>query len=583
MPELSPGTRRFACALAVVQALLLGACDDEQPPAPAFDAKLVLGTRDMGRVLVSFDGTRQKLYLSRPVATFAIWEPGRSYTLSDIYTLDIASGEEKLLIEKVIWFVQLESSTDERVTLFVHQDSLDYGMPATLTVLYEDGSRADYDDVVPSSIGWSDEFLVFIRNTYPRELWAGSFKEPRLVSGELGAHDWQFIGRDQLAFAGAPKSTGLLFTEHPGIFRVDLTSGAMSEEFPAQIDGAEWAGDEPAPDLAADGLEPTTGVEGRTIAPLGGGCWSATQSVAWGAADLSCYLLYVRRMKDGTLRPFVGLPDEHREIALPGEAPSEFATAGPDVHFVPFGGNAPLAIWQVLVSGSSESTLAMWDAANQRFSSCAISKVLQNFAWRPDGRAFAYGDGEKLTLVESGVEGCFEFAAPQTDDVVFSPEGSRLIWPADRELWSARGDGRGAERRLTGAELSRFRFIDEDRLLALRNSSDGEGLISLDLSEPTPAEHPIVEQVFATGPRIGPHFLGAGSRYNAQDRTGTFGLIDLEASAPVDIADSVADYAIGFPAAPGADSFPFAYLRIGRFASERDGIWIGRIPNALVE
>jgi hypothetical protein len=41
-------------------------------------------------------------------------------------------------------------------------------------------------------------------------------------------------------------------------------------------------------------------------------------------------------------------------------------------------------------------------------------------------------------------------------------------------------------------------------------------------------------------------------------------------------------YAVGWPPAEGATAFPFAYVRIGRFASDQDGIWVGSIPREHV-
>jgi hypothetical protein len=186
-------------------------------------------------------------------------------------------------------------------------------------------------------------------------------------------------------------------------------------------------------------------------------------------------------------------------------------------------------------------------------------------------------------LLTSGIADCRGTELPPNAAAAFSPNGSRLMWLFDRALWTGTGAGEQPRQVLADAEFRSMSFVDEDRVAALRTFTDGYALIALDLSESAPSPRAVVDQVFFYGPEISPRRAFCVNAYNAQDRNGKLSLVDLEDFSVEDVAESIADYAVGWPPASGAETFPFAYVRTSRFASPRDGLWVGHIPRAHVE
>lgn len=549
-------------------ALLLGCAEEEPPPEP-YGARQLVETREFGRTLVDFDSTRTKLYSRQRQAS----------GLDDIFMLDLATGKEQLVAEKVRWFAELGKPGAGNPTLFVlHQGDAEW---VTLALRFPSGEKREFSRVNSTSIGWSDEFFAFIREVDSggrHELWGGSFAEPRLLSADLYVDDWQLIGAETLALSARPT----LATE-AAIFRLDIASGELTEQFPASIESAEWLGDGEAPSLASDGLLQEIFDETTTVASLAGGCWSSTEPGRLQAADLRCYLLYTRSMRDGTKRGFIGLPHENRELALP-DLTFSFESANARRPDAARSQNAPLIAW---ASMDLDDDLALmfnvWDAPNSRLVRCEVPWLPEGqFASGNDGATYLYGG----SLITSGLEECIRSEVPGLAEATFSPKGSRLIWFLEGGLWTGTAEGKQARQVLADADFRALDFVDEDRLFGLKSDQDGLGMFGLDLSAPTTRLVPMVDQVFAYGPEFSKRLVLCGNSYNAQDRTGKLSLIDqsdLDDLVIEDIAESVADYAAGWPPASGADSFPFAYVRTSRFPSPRDGLWVGRIPRERVE
>ena len=570
----------------------LSACADPEPPVPPYGAEMILAARDPELQIERFDRSRSALYYSRTQQKYSFWDPGRSSRLFELYRIDLGSRATELVAQNVLWFSLLPSDGPRGKYVMLRQESEDQHSRSLFTIVDDDApSRLEIHGVVGSSIGWatSEQTIVFVRDTPSStgELWAGPYASPSKRSGDLNVHDWAWLGKGQVAIA----AEGPLLVNHPiGIHRIDLATSAISEEAPAHIDTADWLGTDPAPPLASDGLAARFGRESRVVAALSGSCWSTSQANAWGAPDQLCYLLYERRMSDDSGRCFLYLPDTKRETALPSETCIFPSFPVGDGRSVAEGGNAPMAAWS---DRGLDGTRSFWvyRQETRTLASCKASPggMYASADWRADGRALAFSDGVDLHVLADQSAECATIAGARTAGSRYSPDGDRLIWMAgsaggvSTDLWQADGQGQAPRPILSGPELSVDEFLDSHRILADRTSPDGYGLIWLDLDEAPPSEHVLVEQVFGSRWPLGSRFFVTGSSFNDQDGTGEVSLVDLEQSTAETIAEGAADYAVGWPPAQGATTFPFAYLEIGRFASDRDGIWVGWIPGARVE
>jgi hypothetical protein len=588
-------------------ALWLGACGDPAPPPAPFGAENVLGGRDPGLELEGFNASRTRLFYSRTIAEYDSWSFGLGNRLFDLWAVDLAGGQSELVAEKVRWFFGFPWVGSGELLGLVRQDSVEEIAPPILTVLdSQGGTRQDYDHVVPASIAWSERWIVFMRDPFFRELWAGPWAAPQKISGTLLAHDWAWFTSDQLALA-ASRSAAVLASgslpitgdgtfpamssredpaTRPGIFRVDLGSGSITEEVPAQIETATWSGSDPAPLLSSSGLYSDDSSSCCSVAMLSGSCWSRTEPKAWGAHDQQCFLLYRRLLTDGTTRVFVYDAETREEIALGATQVfrQQFDLPGGSTRNLPwFSGNGPLAAF-FGVSGTAYGLTALfvWDAERKRERICPVQSR-SSPSWRSDGRALGYANGVQAFVVDQDTWDCEVLGAGDAHSVAFSPDGSRLIWRSDTGLWQAEAHGQEARLVLNDDSLGGFGFVDSHRILAQRLSEDGLGLAWIDLDDPAPTEHPVVEQVFGRQYQLGARFRALGTQYNAQDQTGEVTLIDLDQFTLTTLAEAAADYVLGWPPAVDAPWFPFAYLKMGRFPSAQDGIWVGWIPRERIQ
>ena len=551
---------KLGIALAAATGLLPACGSTDRPPAP-FGAQEIFPVRDPLLRLERFNADQTWVLYSRSRQAVSSW----GCDLFDLYLLRLDSRRSQLLGESVCSYQDLWPDGSHARYLLVRQPSPGSSTAVLTAFDIESETGFDLDRVVPGSFELrpSDSGILLLREATSgaRELWTGPLAAPVQLAADLDVRAWTWLDNNQIGVLGfAPLATAA------AIYRVDLGSGIVNEEIPAHIDTAEWAGSGSPPALASDGIL-ADAAKGGKANPLGRACWSG-----------NCYLVYRRQMSDAGVRPFLYLINDKHEIALLDQAPDAISTPPAD---------APMWAWAAdSWTPGAGRWLHLWHLDGRTIDACSIDPdpSISVFNWRGDGLTLAYSDGTSLLVTETSTTGCEIAGGATAEDVAFSPDNARLIWTEPDALWQADGHGKGSRLILAGPQLRVPLFLDTSRIIAERKSPDGHGLVWLDLDEPTPAEHAIVEQVFGqTWLLLGSRFVFVGNAYSSQDKTGTLSLVDLKQESVETMAETAADFLVAWPPLAGATSFAFIYLKAGRFPSDEDGFWLGAVPTERVQ
>jgi hypothetical protein len=287
-------------------------------------------------------------------------------------------------------------------------------------------------------------------------------------------------------------------------------------------------------------------------------------------------------MSDGAVVAYAFLEESSVEVALPvtGDALYGVYTTG------------PLVTWQ---ERGDDPRLFVWNAATLTMKSCPFPAELPpgffdlflRRLWRPDGGAFLasgrHPSGSGVaTVVSVGADRCEPLAGGLGEALLggaadFSSDSRHLAWLGQGELWVADGDGRSA--RLVARD-PRFEllFVPFSRRAVLAGPADVAKLWTIDL-DGAAAPALVAQGVF--GLRLldlavlSDRWLAVGTDLNTQDQNGTLSLIDTESGKSRSVARSVITFlaeAAG-RADDGVETARVAYVRRGRFASDRDGVW----------
>ena len=203
-----------------------------------------------------------------------------------------------------------------------------------------------------------------------------------------------------------------------------------------------------------------------------------------------------------------------------------------------------------------------------------------DLVWRPDSFGFALKLGESTPFGVVTVDGpscVVPGGAGSADHFLFSPDSTRIGWidnaAAPSSLWIADSTGAGAGR-LTSGDFSFLGFsADGARALITREAG---GRFSLRAIRVGPGESPeeILTESYGTM-RPGARRVLVLSSFSLQERSGDLALVDLDTGRHEILARSV----ITFEAPGDIDGpIPVAYVVRTRYPSERDGLWLGRLP-----
>lgn len=309
---------------------------------------------------------------------------------------------------------------------------------------------------------------------------------------------------------------------------------------------------------------------------------SVTLSNAYGAGvgracwNGSCYLHYSRLTADGGARAFVLPLSGGREQLLPGIAPA--LTLGP--HFETR--EVRSLIWDVPSEDGYPALLYLWDLGSgvqsAAVSTCYVTatavSLLRVHAWDTYVVRGGSSDPSGLTVATHGDRRCTSIDQPATSTAL-SDDGSILAWLAPAqdsgpvELWVAERPS-WSPRRVTSAPLLTRVHFAGSHLLVQASLPDGQFLSAVRLDGTESPGVPLAQAVFGVAKLVGPHQLLVGTSYSEQDGSGDLALVDLENGRRTVLASGVASF--------HAEVDAVLYVSRGRYASDRDGLWLRRLP-----
>jgi hypothetical protein len=377
-----------------------------------------------------------------------------------------------------------------------------------------------------------------------------------------------------------------------GMYRIDLTSFAVTTVVPAALVGGGWA-----PGTAAAGTLESNSL----VAPI-----ALTPSTLYPQA-LGQRFIYQRAMSDGGTTTFVGPYAEGptREVALVGRSPSTNVTQ------VWLSGPGPISAtaWEEYDASTSTSVLRVYDDSRRQVAGCDVppGRSLVG-AVGPDGadvlispRQYEAGledhqlPGPVLLVDPSraaadGSGGCTVLAAAIGVSADRSPDGKTLSWLIGlthvpiTQLWIAGRDG-SAPRLVGNDEIagppSAPRFVGDNQL-QFKLSDD---LVWIDVRDDPVRMNYITERVFGAAVDIG-RWLVTGHTYSNQDATGRLSVVNRDTGEALLISPEVERYASpdqgAYQPLPPDRVVRVVYVVRGRNPSPQDGLWLATVDGAAL-
>jgi hypothetical protein len=585
-----PGRRRWRAIASGLFACALGAtaCGGGQPAVRGFGSTELEPIRDSTLVL---EGE------SAPgVLIYGTGGPGGGVPASANYwTLNLSTGAVQDYGAEFPPFPSSTPSPPSPYTCMV----VSTGVGSTFTLQIVENSTGAETDV--EVIGYAQcpgadgNLVAIVAGPSGFQLSMGPFTQlvPVPLALQIDAVDWWSV--DAVTSAPATVTVQAALPSAPdevGVYTVDLSSHAITENIPAVPASVAWA-------------------SGATAA---GSLQSTAVSLAR-PARIGDHYLYSRAMSDGGFTTFAGpfSSGAPTDLAL-FQLPPEGTLDGPDgvTHTPSADGSyqhfAPLAIWQLTNGAGADSELLVWDDAARQVIDCPSSPTARLGGVRSsDGSKVLFvtpqsccqyqGSGPLSLLAlgdgQGNASACTLLAASNVVTAAFAPDGSAMFWlvqpaPGDTQLWAAAGDGSGAH--MIGAGLLQnvhFVVPGEAQLELIRNGD----LLWLDLHDSAVQLHYIAEQVFQEIYDIGVGgWLITAYNYSTQAGTATLGLVNRNTGEKRPISPDVAEFMV-LVDTPGADGdlFPdsstvsmltVVYVVRGRNPSPQDGIWSATVTTA---
>ena len=435
----------------------------------------------------------------------------------------------------------------------------------------------------------ADEPFTLWRNTGGRvALWTGPFDA--LAPAPL---DHDLVVATVVIFRGGATHVIAGSVDQPealGLYRIDLTSFAVTTIVPAALaDGAWAAGVAPAGELASTSLTVPAGYSPVDFFP----------------SPFGERFIYQRKMTDGSTITFVGpyADGPARELALARKGTStttRVPARAPTVRQL---------TWIESDVTAAVRTLHLYDDDRRQVSSCERlsspflvatpsadgSEVL--FSPEPYNPATdiyqAIGPVLLMTPARAAADGtgaCTVIAASDALAAGRSPDDATLFWLVqvpdswDTELWTAARDGSAPRLLATdkiGGPPAAPRFMD-DHQLELKLDWD---LVWIDVRDDPVRTHYITENVFGAAFGIG-RWLVTGHAYSDQDASGQLGVVNLDTGDTLPISPQVAEFASPDQGAtrmlPADRVAHVVYVVRGRNPSPQDGLWLATIDGAAL-
>ena len=432
----------------------------------------------------------------------------------------------------------------------------------------------------------SPELVVLrVTDTGDQQLWAGRYDRLVLVPANL-IIDAIVGGNTQTvdvlaAFPAAPDARG--------IFAIDVTTSDVSPLVTPNLNDVSWAHGA-TPDGALISRSIAVGFPGR----------------------IGDHYVYARPMSDGGTVMFAGpFASGSRELALfradasVREIGLRFGTWVP-----PASGGFSLPRYSGLAWEEPRAMgglVLIWNDDGAQFVSCPRPNVAVSLTGvaRPGGSGWAFlvsnpvndpsnpisqfpTPGPLLLALPDAADpavagsGCVTVAPQNVLSADFSPDGNVLSWlstptTGNPELWIAAADGSGP--RLIGAGaidlFDRPHFTANTRM----ELNLGGDLVWLDVRDDPVQVHYIVEHAFGQGQSLSPAWLVSGYALDAQDGTGTLGVVNRDSGVKRPISESVAHYNFLMRQVT-ADPLNVVFLVRGRTPSPQDGLWLATVNPA---
>ncbi len=374
-----------------------------------------------------------------------------------------------------------------------------------------------------------------------------------------------------------------------GIYRIDLTTFAVTTVVPATLTGGAWAaGVAPMGDLESSSLFVPVGSPGGDVV----------------TSALGDRFIYSRAMSDGSTVMFIGpyADGPARELALFRKNTTTQTTRIPVT-----GTAAPRLAWNEFEVTTADRTVRLYDDARQQVMSCVVpssfglrgvtsvdgADVL--FSPAPFDPEINQRHGPVVMMTPAlaaadGSGGCTVFADADALAAGRSPDDAWLYWllgmpeSVDTQLWIAARDGSG--RRLLGTDdiagtPAAPRFVGDNQLqLKL-----GRDLTWLDVRDDPVRMHYITENVFGGAIDVG-RWLVTGHAYSDQDATGRLAVVNRDTGETLPISPEVERYASPDHGAtrmlPADRAVRVVYVVRGRNPSPQDGLWLATIDGAAL-
>jgi hypothetical protein len=407
----------------------------------------------------------------------------------------------------------------------------------------------------------------------------------------------------------------------PGVARVDVASGAVLDLFDdvrrlelardrALLAASPSAAGQPltlvGPGRArrnVDAAQVTLARSGRLYAaPRTGGAGLLRLDGAAAAPEIL----------PGLANQFWLGPDERRAVMVGVDAAMNRSVAAIDLTGVPV--VTPLALGDAVLSGvtlpagsdravlgllstvdgrpDGRMRIAVADLGNGSVTPLeAVPRMWSQASWTPDGtRALLWFPGSAPLSVETTPP---RMTAPSIPEAIrtggFSPDGRWFVGRGEGELYRQLGSNLV----ITDASFSTgwspvatralvtpgWFFLDGGRIAFLVDSGEDRPELHVATLAQPPASQPLAREAR--------NVVAGGSRLLAivdeshQDRAGTLKLFDTATGAAQTLAVAVTDFAV-LPACPTCDALSsgaiVAYVIRGRTATDRDGLWVARLP-----
>jgi hypothetical protein len=556
---------------------------------------------DRSAVAPRFSADRTRVFFGRP-------SPGAppGSTLTDVFSLDLASGAETPLATQVDSYYEGLGPAGRPPPIFVYSPDAGsvVGGLSTLTIIEPDTGDRTVIDRVGGIFACCDSTvdpMVLFRN-------GGAFGAQNTMNGLIGGSLWVGTYKQLHQVANLivssyayPEDSGVLVMAEPssalaapvafGIVRVGYDGAVVETVVAPTLTKAEPIGGQAlATALESSSLDESSPFYERCLPPV-----AATG--AQPAASQRCFVTYRRRVGTMNAIRFVHFLDEDRELVVPhsesasGIARFDVLSTSPD--------HPELFMW-IGDDVTGSPTLWTWNILTGDVSGCALAGNADDLMiWRSDRSAFAIAaDQEDVNpydpsrsghiLVKSMADGtCATLPGPQLS-FDFAPQGTGMIAlarsasPEMTDLALFDVPNAAARPLATVTSFWRTRFFDQNRVLVFRFATEGFGLSWLDVTEATPTEHPLAEQLMMDPMSIGPGRLLVGYDFSSQDETGTVSLFDLDAGTDTLLSRSVSDLGLAvFPVKDKPAEIPVAYIVKGRNPSGQDGIWLASVPTGV--